>query len=410
MTTQRRRTVNVDTTLPALLRAFLSSPAAAVLAPDEEAALGHTILDTRATAWASLASLASELGSRGDELSSAVHSAATLDAPDDELLARAIASARAAIGNKQQHVARSWLVEAATAARSLQKAKDNLCGHNMKLLVQYARERLAAGIAVGFSDLIQEGSIGLMIAATRFDVRRGLRFSTYAAWWMRFSIERAIADKARTIRLPVHIHEGRARIVKALRSLEADGIAEPTDTMIAREVMRRTLTVRAVQAADKASALAGETVAPVLPTEDDIAAGLRAPNAIKAPRVAAIREALTVTTISANMPLRGIDGEHIGDMQSRIEDERAAADKGLLADDAQRAVDLAIASLPPRSADIVRRHRGLGVEEESLTDIGRTHDISRERTRQLGAAALATMRKALRQHGIMSAADAGCAA
>ena len=134
-------------------------------------------------------------------------------------------------------------------------------------------------------------------------------------------------------------------------------------------------------------------------------------NVLSAKRVAAIREAIKIATISGQTPLRSLtDSGRAMDMQDQFADAHADTDAALLAADAERVVGIALRAVRPRTADVIRRHLGVGVEEETLTVIGKAHELSRERVRQLENAGLVVMRKALRARGIDCAAAAGCSA
>jgi RNA polymerase sigma factor (sigma-70 family) len=423
MSTSRRSptpataTANQSNT-PELVSRFIASPAAEPLDAVSEAALARTITESRARVWESLAACALALGGPAMALSEAV----TLGAEDldDETLPRAVALAREAVAAVANDAALSethclawlWRDEATTAARSLKKAKDKLVGHNMRLCVAEARRQhnITKGI-VSMADLIQEGSLGLMKAAARFDYRRGLRFTTYALHWVSHFIQRAIADKARTIRLPVHISDSRGRIIKAIRALALAGIADPTPDQIARECTRRTLVVQAERASKKA-ALSG-TTAPPMPTEAEVAAAHMAKGAMTAQRVALVREAMAIACVSGFTPIgQHNDGtERPTEILDMFHDESPDAIDVLTEEDMHRVLSGALDTLKPRTADAIRRHLGvLGAEAQTLEEVGEVHGVSRERIRQMEVVGIRAMRQTLIRRGVTCVSEAGCGA
>jgi RNA polymerase primary sigma factor len=207
---------------------------------------------------------------------------------------------------------------------------------------------------VSLLDLIQEGNIGLMKAVDRFQYRRGFKFSTYATWWIRQQVGRAVADYGRTIRLPVHVMESLNRLTRARTELL---------TELGREPRSHELAVRV-----------GMTVGKVELLLD----AARHPTSLEAP----IGEGEETTPI----------GDFLRDVTSRSPEENAI--RGELATEIEHAME----PLNEREREVLRLRYGLGLDRElTLEEIGRRLSITRERVRQIEAKALAKIRASRHQ-------------
>jgi len=242
---------------------------------------------------------------------------------------------------------RNYHEQVRKSAARVRKLTNDFAKANLRLVVSLAR-RLAHG-RLPLQDLIQEGNIGLLKAVERFDHRRGFRFSTYASWWIRHSISRAIYNKGRQVRLPVHVHDVQQKITRTRRLYEAQHGREPS-----------------IQELSEAIGVPVSKVETISRIELGPIISLDAP-------------------ASRNDERSGVD---------LLEDEHAVSPCfGLEALEIDAGLEDALASLRPMEADILRRRYGLqGVQQETLREIGERYALSRERIRQLQERAVSHMR------------------
>ncbi|MCB9715761.1 MAG: RNA polymerase sigma factor RpoD/SigA [Myxococcales bacterium] len=247
---------------------------------------------------------------------------------------------------------RRYLHAVRSARMALQVARQEMVRANLRLVVTMAHRYRRNG-RLPLADLIQEGNLGLMTAVDRFDPRKGFRFSTYGSWWIRHAIGRALSDKGRAVRLPVHVVELQHKIARARREFEARQRRAPERAELAElvgvpeqklERLERTLLQRD-SSLDKA-------------TEEGVA---------------------------------GIEV---------LPDESPGVDRLLHDNRLDEALQEALETLRPMEADILRHRFGLdGTTTMTLREVGEMHGLSRERIRQLQERALKKIRTQLQRHG-----------
>jgi RNA polymerase primary sigma factor len=241
-----------------------------------------------------------------------------------------------------------YLAAVQASAAALRAARNQFARANLRLVVRMANRLRGSGLSL--TDLIQEGNIGLLKAVDRFEPARGFRFSTYASWWIRHTMRRAMVNRGRTVRVPQHLHTLAQKLSKTRRRLRGELGRNPHDTELAEAV--------------------GTTV----------------------DKVVAATRALANQPVSLDARVSSDDPRSVADILSVPEEQTPAERLDMLR--AEEQMRAALLELAPMERDILRQRFGLdGEEPRTLAEIGEQYSLSRERIRQLQVLALEHMRQ-----------------